>query len=294
VILQAPTNPPTPQTINAKDTEGNTPLLTMAAIGHNEDMIKTIIGAGADVTITNNEGQSCLHRAHSSITNIRVLIDAGCDPNVIDNYGRSVLHLVLNYEVLNEILRARNIPPTLQTINAQDMNGNSCLHLYITRRDACQFVTTAVGAGVDLNARNNDGQSGLHTLALHLQWFSLNTLKFMVEKGADIFCEDNEGKTPYDVMMNLQNVQMLLSDLRTIQEYLDEEMKRQRGDHGFKREKLKQEAGVEEEEESQGDEEGEGGEEGEEGDEGNHKDKRARVSFGMGSYDDGDGDDGEF
>ena len=306
VILQAPTNPPTPQTINAKDNEGNSPLLTMASIGHNVDMIQTIIGAGADVTITNNEGQSCLHRAHSSITNILALIGAGCDPNVIDNCGRSVLHLVLNYEVLNEILRATNTPITPQTINAQDMNGNSCLHLYIIRKDACQLVTTAVGAGVDLNAINNDGQSCLHTLALHLQWFSLDTLKFMVEEGADIFCQDKDGKTPYDVMMNLQNVRMTPSDLRTIQEYLDEEMKRQRGDHHFKREKLGQEEGVEEEEEMEGDEEEnlqvEGDveeekvvlEEEEEEDEGDHKDKKPRVSLATGSHGDGDGDGGYF
>ena len=298
VILQAPTNPHTPKTINGKDTEGNSPLLTMAAVGNNVDMIQTLIGVGADLTITNNEGQTCLHRAYGSITNIRALIGAGCDPNVIDNCGRSVLHLVLNYEVLNEILRATNTPITLQTINAQDMNGNSCLHLYIIRKDACQLVSAAVGAGVNLNARNNDGQSCLHTLALHLQWFSLDTLKFMVEEGADIFCQDKEGKTPYDVMMNLLNVRMPSLDLKSMQEYLDEEMKRQRRDHGFKREKLRQEEGEEEEEERQGDEEGdvqvEGDDVEEEGEEGDHKDKKARVSSGTGSYDDGDGDDGEF
>jgi hypothetical protein len=282
--------PPSLKTIKTQDMDGDTPLHLIVAERNNAEMIHTMLVAGANPNLTNNTGQSLLHVAVSS-TNFEILLNAGCDRNALDNFDRTILHQVTNFDVLWVILRCNN-PPTIQTINQKDKNGNTCLHIYVINGNAHLELETVYREGVDLNATNNLGQSCLHSCALNLQWFSMRTVKFLVENGADIFLQDLAGKTPFDVLYENQGIDE--GSFERIRNYLDDEMNNQRKNQSFKRVMIQ---GIDEGEweegegeEGEGEEgeggEGEGGEGNEEGelqeedDEGGHTYKKARVSLG--------------
>jgi len=75
--------------INAKDPlSGSTPLIT-AITFDKKDIAQTLIDAGADLSIKNNDGSTALHVAafFCKVEAVQMLLDAGADKTVKNNYG---------------------------------------------------------------------------------------------------------------------------------------------------------------------------------------------------------------
>ena len=72
---------------NAIDDDRNTPLILAAKLGHT-DMVKVLLGAGAQPNMANRHGETVLHIAalwgHTYM--LKALLDRGSDPNMV--YGR--------------------------------------------------------------------------------------------------------------------------------------------------------------------------------------------------------------
>ena len=83
--------------INQKEQmSGSTPLMT--AITFNKPEISnTLIKAGSDLTIKNNEGSTALHNAafFCRIEIVQMLIDAGADKSLKNNYGVTPREIVM-------------------------------------------------------------------------------------------------------------------------------------------------------------------------------------------------------
>jgi ankyrin repeat protein len=256
IILKAPV-PPSLNTINKKDIDGNTPLLVFLTIPDGSDMIASIQAVGAELTVTNYLGESCLHRAvqyanrHTNdLKNIQVLVDFGSDTNVRDKFGQTILHRVSFTGALKIILRSR-VRLTLYTINGKDNNGNTPLHIYVALAHGCELVKAIHTVGADLNATNNEGQSCLHVCIRHLHWNSQEIVEYLVENGADIFLQDNDKNVPFDLLHDNEAIDE--GRYENIRNYLDDKMKEQRN-QSFKREN-KEENEENEEGEMEGDEE---------------------------------------
>ena len=74
--------------IEAKNDNGNTPLISASAIGH--DIVKFLIENGADIEAKNNDGNTPLIRAsvyHGCVEIVKILIENGADTEAKNNAG---------------------------------------------------------------------------------------------------------------------------------------------------------------------------------------------------------------
>ena len=75
--------------VNIADVNGNTPLIVASELGHNE-VVRTLIEAGAQIDSTNNVGKTalmaCVSKGGKEIA--LMLIDAGVNLYVKDNKGK--------------------------------------------------------------------------------------------------------------------------------------------------------------------------------------------------------------
>ncbi|PWK26107.1 ankyrin repeat domain-containing protein [Maribacter polysiphoniae] len=100
--------------LNEKDAmSGSTPLITAASFGK-IDISKALIDAGADLSLTNNDGSDALHVAafFCHIEIVQMLIDANADKTTKNNFGATARETVMGpfgevkpiYEMLQQQL----------------------------------------------------------------------------------------------------------------------------------------------------------------------------------------------
>ena len=104
----------TPSQLNARDSQGNTPLILSAAVG-NHSMTNLFIARGAEVNLTNKQGESALHGAAliGSEPVAEALIKAGAKLNLKNSRGNTPLHLAASsgsIEVAEVLLKNKANP----------------------------------------------------------------------------------------------------------------------------------------------------------------------------------------
>jgi ankyrin repeat protein len=76
--------------------------------------------------------------------------------------------------------------------------GDTTLHLAISQIDEpAPFVKMLVGAGANVNERNDEGLAPLHFAAMY---GTLETVKLLVNAGADLSAKNGEGKTAFHLV----------------------------------------------------------------------------------------------
>jgi ankyrin repeat protein len=132
--------------VNARDADGNTPLL-LAAVYAGPECVELLLKKGAEVNAKNKFGATPLHRAATNYEKAKLLIDAGADVKAKTKSGRTVLTL------------------------AARKYGNS------------QTVKQLLDKGADAKERNDSGANPIQVAAYG---GDLDTLKLLVEAGADV------------------------------------------------------------------------------------------------------------
>ena len=83
--------------LNQKDAfGGSTPLITAATFGQDQ-IVRALIQAGADLTVQNNDGSTALHAAafFGRVEIVQMLLDAHADKTVRNNYGHTARESVM-------------------------------------------------------------------------------------------------------------------------------------------------------------------------------------------------------
>jgi len=177
--------------VNAKDDKGRTPLHRAAREGHKE-VAELLIAAGADLNTKDKEGKTPLyHAARWGHTNIAaLLIAAGADVNAKDDKGRTPLDRAVGYTEIVALLRKHG-GKTSEELNAL---------IDAAEAGNIEAVKQHLAAGMDVNAKDEDGVTPLHEAAL---WGHNEVSELLIVNGAEvnaiIVSGPYQGKTPLDL-----------------------------------------------------------------------------------------------
>jgi len=186
--------------------------LLLCAIKHKSQPV-------VELLIANNANINDALRLVSSVENTKFLIAKGADVNSKDKYGQTALH----YAVLNHEKKIINLLLSHQIdINAKNKYGNTPLHLMFQKFENVDYLNIKfqgnldsylysysfirkneklrlsilkllVNNGAIIDSQNNQGYTPLHFKPLY--WHE-NEIKYLLEKGANINLKNKDGKTP--------------------------------------------------------------------------------------------------
>ena len=157
----------------------------------NVPLIRALINAGADVNVTDADGDTplMLSAMASKKETIRLLLDKGADINARTSEGTTALYCAVpNMDVsIPQILVARGA-----MVNATGTRATSPL--------ACaaffgniQTVQLLLVNGATVNVKNADGNTPLYDAVMGNH---INCVRLLISKGADVNTSNNAGDTP--------------------------------------------------------------------------------------------------
>lgn len=196
--------------VDAKDSEGNTPLhWTVKWCANNKGtkpVIDLLVSKGAKINTRNKDGATPLLTSVTPMDRFclskdipEYLIKKGADVNIADNEGVTPLEYVLSDGQDNVDDKDNpNAVAILFIAKGANINGatgkGSPLHGAASSGNL-KMAALLIGKGAKVNARGQDGRSPLHSAA----WNGKDKMvELLVSKGADVNAKDDKGKKPAD------------------------------------------------------------------------------------------------
>lgn len=146
--------------VNSKTSEEK-PLLHEVYVydGYNETAA-SLIERGADINITDRDGDSILHRVADFALDeeddfCEFLIERGCDVNMRNNSGQSALHCACDRDPTDTIDIVKIIVESGAEIEARDENGETPLLLACDSYGSDSTIRLLLDSGADVNASNS-------------------------------------------------------------------------------------------------------------------------------------------
>ena len=185
--------------INAQNNQGQTPLMLACRYDKNADFI-TLLEHGADVNIKDKSGKTALDYAKERFcyyNHTRLYMQSIGQADKADVTGE--LHLLgakyrdLYYDrvkteqflrKMQELLAAGANP------NIPNIYGGPFIFQVIGKPYAEQAVPILLQYGVDINAKDDEGNTPLHCAS------NANIMRLLLDVGADVHAVNNSGETP--------------------------------------------------------------------------------------------------
>ena len=131
----------------------------------------------------NSDGHSPLHIASRSgeLANVKILVEAGAGVRVADNRGITCLIFAAAWGHTETVRYLVGLPDV--DVNHRDISNNTALHRALQGKHT-DVVEVLIGAGADIDTKNNDGHSPLY-LASRVGGLETNATKGGVENKTD-------------------------------------------------------------------------------------------------------------
>ena len=196
----------TPFDLSIQDRDGNTVLMSAVQEQWQLDAVRTLVVAGADVSATNNAGDTPLHEAVRSgqFTIADYLLSAGASAFARNTAGKTPFHLALEQSTVQATDDTGRDALALfladEGLSQTDENGNSGLHIAVRAATPAATIERIAEAGASVDARNNRGNTPLH---LAMEQEAREIVRLFLDEGADLFFPNAEGRTPLGVAARL-------------------------------------------------------------------------------------------
>jgi ankyrin repeat protein len=169
-----------PADANARDEQGDTPLLYAAAVGSLEAM-KLLLDNSADVNAQNAFGTTALMISAVDIAKVRLLVERGAKVNLASKQGRTPLFIAAMSDESAAIVTY--LAGKGADFKARDAFGNTILTAAASGNDL-NTIRASLDAGVDVNAA---GATGVTPLMFSAGYHgNLAATKMLLAKGAKV------------------------------------------------------------------------------------------------------------
>ena len=151
-----------------------------------------LIAAGADIEVKGaNRGCSALLVASEfwKVGDVKVLVRAGADVCVTDNEGNTCLTIAA-YCGHTETVRTLLCMPEVD-VNHSNNSGRASLHRAVSQKHS-DVVEVLIDAGADIDAKDDRGSTPLHWAC---EGGELDIVKMLVKAGAGVCEADDHGRT---------------------------------------------------------------------------------------------------
>lgn len=175
--------------LKAKDVNGKT-AIHYASAGVNKEIVLALLNAGMLIDEKTLSGETPLHLA--SAQNTATLLGAGASVNASDNEGWTPLMRAISAEKMELLLTAG------PDVDVRNIYGRTALHYAADDYPSPEVVKMLLNAGADPNIPDVDGWTPLHSAVL---WNDQEKILLLLHAGARSMAEDKNGYTPWGLAM---------------------------------------------------------------------------------------------
>ncbi|XP_065838567.1 death-associated protein kinase 1-like [Oscarella lobularis] len=171
--------------------------------------MKWLVEHKADINSFDMDGTTPFMWACFSSSNrlakVRYLGEKGANCQAKDDEGRTALfHATIPSECeddeVKDVLRYLVIEKGID-INSVDKEGRTAL-LYACDHPSFLVIQQLIELGADVSVRNKNKQNSLHMVAESFSRLDASVIDLLIKKGVDVTCQDQDGKTPYEVAVD--------------------------------------------------------------------------------------------
>jgi len=194
--------------VNSRYEDDETPIMIAVMGDRDGEIVKLLLAKNADVNAKDNRSDTALINASSGgrADIVNVLLDKGADINHQNRDGYSALIMAATSPNRLQCLKA--LLGRGADVNARDVEGNTAL-LEAAANCAAEMVSALLKKGARADATNNNGETALLLAARPGK--SLETVRLLLENGADVNGRSHDGDTPLIVASSMETVELLIS-----------------------------------------------------------------------------------
>ncbi|XP_059141189.1 putative ankyrin repeat protein RF_0381 [Physella acuta] len=207
--------------VSATDNKGNTCLHAAAKFCGNSNL-QLFVAYEAEVNVQNAKGETPLMKAcrRGNVEAVRYLLSVGADVMLVnENRDTALHHAVISARRENHVkmvVSTTNAYVKSKTsdivemlvglginIHARNREGNTALHLAV-KYDVCLLTILLINLGSNVNEQNNDGDTPLFFLKNH------KVISYLLDAKADINIRNNRGETALHRVYDVEIARALL------------------------------------------------------------------------------------
>ncbi len=198
-----PAQAPTAETAQNATEFGQELLALLSKGAFDEERALSLINAGADLSMKNEDGKTALHRAveHGNEQVVNALIAKGIDVYATDNDGNSALHFVGDRgskTIVNALIDAGSV------VSMANASGDTPLHMAVVAGNK-QVVEALIAKRADVAKRNLKRETPIHLAA---KYADAETIRTFLTYNYALRYNDASGNTFFDILRERLNSEL--------------------------------------------------------------------------------------
>ena len=195
--------------VNLTDIDGWTALMVAVGYSNNKintfEIVKLLLEKGANVNLVGEDGWTALMMAAQdpnrtiNLETVKLLLEKGANVNLKNVNGWTALMIAANSNSKNSLEIVRLLLEKGADVNLTNVNGSTALMIAAKYpvKNSSKYIRLLLDKGVNIDQINIDGWTALLMAEEYypeLLLSGLETIKLLLEKGADMYITNQENK----------------------------------------------------------------------------------------------------